>query len=229
MEDIKKIEKKNAAAKAAKEVKNGQVIGVGSGSTVSYFIEEIGRRIKEEELRIQAVTSSFQSHYELIKHGVPLTTLDEHPLLDMTIDGADEVDKNLNLIKGGGAALTQEKIIARYTKKLIIIVDSSKFVETLGQFPLPIEVIPKATTPVKNYIKQLGATPKIRLGIKKMGPIITDNGNFILDCQFNRIEKPEELEKELNNIPGIVENGLFTGLTDTVYIGKGDTIIIKTK
>ena len=222
-------EKVIVGRRAAELIRDKQIVGVGSGTTVSHFIKYLGERIKKEKISIKAVPSSFQTYIELLEAHIPITTLDENPLLDITIDGADEVDKDLNLIKGGGAALTQEKIIGTYTKKLIIIVDSSKYVNKLGTFPLPIEVIPMALMPIKKKLIEWGGTPKTRMGIKKLGPVITDNGNFIIDCNFGIIENPQELEKKLNSIPGIIENGLFIDLTDTVLIGQEDKIIEKTK
>ncbi|MHA1409144.1 MAG: ribose-5-phosphate isomerase RpiA [Candidatus Odinarchaeia archaeon] len=222
-------EKAIAGEKAAELIKNNQIVGVGSGTTVSYFIKSLGKRIKEEGLVVKTVPSSYQVYLELVDAGVPTTTLDEYPLLDITVDGADEVDENLNLIKGGGAALTREKIIGTYTKKLVIIVDSSKYVKKLGKFPLPIEVLPMALKPVTSKLKEMGGKPQCRIGAKKMGPVVTDNGNFIIDCEFNVIEEPGDLEKKLNMLPGVIENGLFVNLTDMVIIGSGEKTVIKEK
>ena len=222
-------EKEIAGKKAAELIKDNQVVGVGSGTTVSYFIKYLGKRIREEGLSVRTVPSSYQVYLELIQEKIPTTTLDENPFLDITVDGADEVDKELNLIKGGGAALTREKIIGTYTKRLVIIVDSSKYVENLGKFPLPIEVLPMALKPVVNRLKEMGGEPQCRMGVKKMGPLVTDNGNFIVDCKFNIIKDPADLELKLNMLPGVIENGLFVNLTSSVIIGSGEETIIKEK
>jgi ribose 5-phosphate isomerase A len=222
-------EKANVGKKAAEMIEKGQTIGVGSGTTVSYFIKYLGERIKRENLSIKAVPSSYQVYLELIASGIPTTSMDEYPMLDITVDGADEVDEDLNLIKGGGAALTREKIIGTYTKKLLIIVDSSKMVKKLGKFPLPIEIIPMALAPITKKLIEFSGKPECRMGVKKMGPLITDNGNFLVDCKFDIIEKPERLEFKLNMLPGVVENGLFVNLTDLVIVGEGDKIIFKEK
>ncbi|MHA1755022.1 MAG: ribose-5-phosphate isomerase RpiA [Candidatus Odinarchaeia archaeon] len=225
----KTLEKKLAGEKAAELIENDQIVGVGSGTTVSYFIRKLGERVKNEGLKIKAVPSSYQSYYELIQNNIPLTTLDQHPILDITVDGADEVDKKMNLIKGGGAALTQEKIIGTYTKQLVIIVDSSKYVRKLGGFPLPVEVISKAVKPVMKKLSELGCKPTIRQAEKKMGPVITDNGNLIVDCDFKIIDDPKTLERKINMLPGVVENGLFVDLANLVLIGKENKVIIKEK
>lgn len=222
-------EKELVGRRAVELVEGGQIIGVGSGTTISYFIKYLGDRCRKEGLNILAVPSSYQSYFELIKAGVQLTTLDEKTNLDITVDGADEVDEGMNLVKGGGGALTQEKIIGTYTKKLIILVDSSKFVKKLGGSPVPVEVLPKALTPVCRKIEALGGKPEVRMAQTKLGPVITDNGNFIIDCKFNEIDNPESLNMKIKMLPGVIETGLFIGLADMVLIGKGDTIIEKVK
>jgi ribose 5-phosphate isomerase A len=214
--------KRNAALEAVKHVKDGFVIGLGSGSTTAYAIEEIGNRIKREKLRVLSVPTSHQAFMLAVKCGIPITTLEEHPTLDLTIDGADQVDEKLNLIKGMGGALAREKIVAHASKKLIIVVDESKKVKTLGEkdHPVPIEVLPFAASLVIRKIKEIGGNPILREGNKKVGPIITDNGNFIIDAHFGLIEKPEELECKLKVLPGVVETGLFIKMASEVYIGK---------
>ncbi|MGQ9720992.1 MAG: ribose-5-phosphate isomerase RpiA [Candidatus Jordarchaeum sp.] len=212
--------KRRVALAALGHVKDGMVIGVGTGSTVSCFIEILGERVREG-LKILAVPTSHQSAILLAEQGVPLTTLTEHPSLDLVVDGADEVDLDLNLIKGGGAALTQEKIVASATECLIIIVDSSKVVKRLGETRgVPVEVIPMAWKLVKYKLEKKGAKVVLREGMGKAGPVVTDNGNFILDVNFPEIRNPDNLERELNSIPGIVENGLFVGLAELVYVGN---------
>jgi ribose 5-phosphate isomerase A len=212
--------KRLAASAAAKHVRDDMVIGVGTGSTVSCFIAFLGEMVREG-LSILAVPTSYQSAILLAEQGVPLTTLVEHPSLDLVVDGADEVDSDLNLIKGGGGALTQEKIVASATEHLIIIVDSSKLVKRLGETRgVPLEVIPMAWKLVKIRLEKKGAKAILREGSGKAGPVITDNGNFILDAHFPEISNPEALERELKFIPGVIESGLFVGMAETVYVGS---------
>jgi len=216
--------KKNAALEAAKHVKDGFIVGLGSGSTAAYAIEAIGNRIKKENLHILGVPTSHQAFALAVKHGIPITTLDEHPQLDLAIDGTDQIDTELNLIKGIGGALAREKIVASASKKLIIVADESKKVKHLGEnnHPVPIEVLPFAAPIVAKKINVLGGKPILREGVKKVGPIVTDNGNFIIDAYFGIIRKPLELEQKLKNITGIVETGLFVGMADIAYIGKSN-------
>jgi ribose 5-phosphate isomerase A len=206
-------------------------IGLGSGSTVAIFAEELGKKIKSKEVSVSVVPSSYQAYQLAIIHKIPLTNLDISPELILTIDGADEVDKNLNLIKGGGGALFQEKIVAFASKKLIIIVDESKLVEKIGtKFSIPIEVLPFSLGIVKKTLEKMEIEPTVREAQKKMGPIITDNGNFIIDLKFLRpIDKPEKLAVDLKMIPGVVETGLFIGMTDEVHVGtkKGSYVLMK--
>ena len=212
----------NAALEAVKHVRDGFVVGLGSGSTAAYAIEAIGNRIKQEKLQILGVPTSYQAFALAIKHGIPTTTLDEHPQLDMTIDGADQIDKELNLIKGMGGALTREKIVASASKKLIIVADESKKVKLLGEndHPVPIEILPFAAPIVAEKIRKIGGNPALREGAKKVGPIVTDNGNFIMDTHFGIIRKPLELEQKLKSIVGVVETGLFVEMANIVYVGK---------
>jgi ribose 5-phosphate isomerase A len=225
------IKKINAAKAALNEVKDDYIIGLGTGSTIAIFIELLGEKIKKEGIKIKAIPTSYQSSYLAIKNGIPLTSLEEYPEIDLAIDGADEIDKNLNLIKGGGAALTREKIIDSSAKKFIVIADDTKVVNKLGEkFPLPIEVIPIAWRKIEKILKSMGANVKLRDGgDRKDGPIITDNGNFILDAKFNFIENPKDLEIKIKMIPGVVEVGLFIDMAHIAYIGneKGYYIIKK--
>jgi len=220
-EELEKA-KRNAALEAVKHVENGFVIGLGSGSTVAYAAEEIGRRIKSESLNVKAVPTSYQALMLAVKNSIPVTTLDENPTLDLTIDGADQIDKNLDLIKGMGGALTREKVVAAASKKLIIIADWRKKTLKLGENgqPVPIEVLPFAAALVIRRISTLGGKARVREGSGKVGPVITDNGNFIIDADFGPIENPAELERKLKAVPGIVETGLFIGMTDIAYIGS---------
>jgi ribose 5-phosphate isomerase A len=214
--------KRNAALEAAKLVKNNFVVGLGSGSTTAYAIEEIGNRIEREEVRVLAVPTSYQAFTLAVKHGIPITTLEEHSMLDLTIDGADQIDNELNLIKGMGGALTREKIVASASKKLIIIADERKKVKFLGEnnHPVPIEVLPFAAPIVVRKTKEMGGTPFLRESNKKVGPVITDNGNIIVDVNFGLIHEPAELERKLRDLPGVVETGLFVKMADLVYLGE---------
>ena len=218
--------KKNAALEAVKHVKDNFVIGLGSGSTAAYAIEEIGYRIKREGLRVSGVPTSYQAFMTAVKSEIPITTFEEHPVLDLAIDGADQIDEELNLIKGMGGALTREKIVASVSKRLIIVADESKKVRVLGEkhHSVPIEAIPFAAKPIMHKIKEIEGKPVLREGKGKVGPVITDNGNIIIDVSFGVIQKPAELERKLKGIPGIVETGLFIKMADTVYLGKPDSI-----
>ncbi|MGB9713919.1 MAG: ribose 5-phosphate isomerase A [Candidatus Bathyarchaeales archaeon] len=218
--------KKNAALEAVKHVKDGFVVGLGSGSTAAHAIEELGRRVKKEGLHILGVPTSYQSLALAVKCGIPITTLEEHPTLDITIDGADQIDKKLNLIKGMGGALAREKVVASASKKLVIVADETKKVEVLGEndHPVPIEVLPFAVPLVMHKISEIGGKPLLREGKGKVGPIITDNANILIDAFFGLIHKPTELEQKLQTIPGIVETGLFLNVADTVYLGKRDGV-----
>jgi len=198
------------------------IVGLGTGSTTAYTIQALGDRIKSGQLKdIKGVPTSFQSEVLAKQYGVPLTTLDEIDRIDVAIDGADEVDPQLNLIKGGGAAHTREKVVDCLAAQFIVVVDSSKMVEKLGStFRVPIEVIPMAIAPVTRAIEKLGGKPELRMGIRKAGPVITDQGNMVIDVQFDNLDNPVELEKTLNNIPGVLENGLFVNCTDLVLVGE---------
>lgn len=214
---------KQAVGKAAADrVQSGMIVGLGTGSTTAYAIQAIGERLRSGDLKdIKGIPTSFQAIVLAKEYGIPLTTLDEVEKIDLAIDGADEVDPNKNLIKGGGAAHTREKIVDTLAEYFIVVVDSSKIVDRLGStFLLPVEVLPLAMTPVMRAIAKLGGQPQLRMGVKKAGPVITDQGNFVIDVKFDRIDDPATLEKELNNIPGVLENGLFVGVTDLVLIGE---------
>jgi ribose 5-phosphate isomerase A len=218
--------KKSAALEAMKHVEDGFTIGLGSGSTAAYAIEELGNRIRKEKLRVLGVPTSYQSFMLAIKQGVPTTTLEEHPSLDVAIDGADQMDNHLNLIKGMGGALAREKIVASASKKFIIIADETKKVKLLGQNdqPIPIEALQFATALVISKIKQLGGTAILREGKGKVGPIVTDNGNIIIDAHFGIIQNPDELERKLKALPGVVETGLFINMADVVYLGTRSNV-----
>lgn len=220
--DPVKLMKQQVGKAAAERVKSGSIVGLGTGSTTAYAIQFIGERIQSGELTdIKGIPTSFQAEVLAKQYGVPLTTLDEVDHIDVAIDGADEVDPNKNLIKGGGAAHTREKVVDALADQFIVVVDSSKIVDKLGStFLLPVEVLPMAMTPVMRAISKLGGKPELRMGVKKAGPVITDQGNFVIDVKFDSIDNPAELEKTLNNLPGVLENGLFVGVTDVVLIGE---------
>jgi ribose 5-phosphate isomerase A len=215
-------EKQAAGRAAAKLVRDGDVVGLGTGSTAYFAVVALGERVKAG-LKIVGIPTSVKTGDLARQLGIPLTTLDETPQIDITLDGADEVDPRLNLIKGGGGALLREKVIATATKNMVVVVDSSKVVSVLGNFPLPIEVISFARTVVENKIVSLGASPKLRT--KTDGsPYLTDNGNQILDCSFGQIADPAALALILSDTPGIVEHGLFIGLAKVALVGRGDRV-----
>lgn len=220
--DPAKIMKQQVGVAAAARVQSGSIVGLGTGSTTAYAIQALGDRLKSGDLKdIKGVPTSFQAIVLARQYGIPLVTLDEIDRIDVAIDGADEVDPHKNLIKGGGAAHTQEKIVDSLADQFIVVVDSGKLVEHLGStFLLPVEVIPMAVTPVMRAIAKLGGKPELRMGIRKAGPVVTDQGNLVIDVKFDRIDNPADLEKTLNNIPGVLENGLFVGMTDVVLVGE---------
>lgn len=221
-QDTATLMKQQVGKAAADRVQSGTIVGLGTGSTTAYALQYIGERIAKGELKdIKGVPTSFQAEVLAKQYNIPLTTLDDIDHIDIAIDGADEVDPNKNLIKGGGAAHTREKIVDCLATQFIVVVDSSKLVEKLGStFLLPVEVIPMAKTPVMKAIEKLGGKPTLRMGVKKAGPVITDQGNFVIDVKFDNIENPAELEKTLNNIPGVLENGLFVGVADIILVGE---------
>jgi ribose 5-phosphate isomerase A len=214
--------KRNAALAAVKHIKDNFVIGLGSGSTAAYAIKEIGNRIKREKIRVSAVPTSYQAFMLAVKHGIPITTLEEHLILDLTIDGADQIDDELNLIKGMGGALTREKIVASTSKKFVIVADERKKVKILGEnnHLVPIEILPLAIPIVMHRIKEMGGTPFLRESNKKVGPVITDNSNVIIDADFGLVHEPIELNRKLKFLTGVVETGLFVKMADLIYLGE---------
>jgi len=217
--------KKRAALKAVEHVENGFVLGLGSGSTAAYAIGEIGKRIRKESLTVLGVPTSYQTFHLAVECGIPITTLNEHPKLDLDIDGADQIDGDLNLIKGGGGALTREKVVAAAAKELIIVADETKLTGNLGRNqPLPVEVLPFALPLVSPDIAAMGGKPVLREKADRSGPYITDNGNFILDVDFGAIDNPSLLESRLKAFPGVVETGLFIGMAHLAYVGTEKTV-----
>ena len=215
--------KRIAAQKAVEIIEDDMVVGLGTGSTVKYALEYLGKRV-QEGLSIKAIPTSIETKRIALKEQISIVSLLENPEIDITIDGADEVDSNLNLIKGGGGALTREKIIAYHSNKVIIIADELKVVKILGiDFPLPVEVLKFEWGSTKKALETFDCDIKIRKIFDD--PFITDNGNYILDCEFERINDPEQLEIDINMIPGVVENGLFIGLATEVIVGSKQGII----
>lgn len=213
--------KEAAALSAARAVKEGQVVGLGTGSTVYYAIKELGRRVREEDLDILGVPTSLGTELLAVEEGIKLTTLAEHPSLDLAIDGADEVDRRLNLIKGGGGAHTREKAVAKAAARFLVVVDEAKLKEWLSM-PVPVEVLPFSRGLAEEALKGLGGRPALRMGVRKAGPVITDNGNLILDVSFGTIRNPRRLEEEIKRVTGVVESGVFAGYEPEVHVGPKD-------
>ena len=228
--DLIELGKKNAAFKAVEEnVKKGMILGIGSGSTVVYAVKKIAEINKTKDLNLKCISTSFQSHQLIVENGLTLVTLDQYPEIDLDIDGADEIDNELNLIKGGGGCLVQEKIVAFNSKKLVIIADFRKKSEKLGENwkkGVPIEVIPSAYVPIMNKLKKLGGAPKLRMAQAKAGPLVTDNGNFIIDVDFGILDSPSDIDFKISQIPGVVDTGFFIGMTSKVYIGQEDGKVV---
>jgi len=221
--DLQTQMKKAVAKAAVDQIQNGMILGLGSGSTAALMIEELALKIKLGEIKdVVGVTTSFQGEVLASELGIPLKSLSSVSEIDLAIDGADEVDPKFQLIKGGGACHVQEKLVAALAKKFIVVVDSTKLVEKLNlDFKLPVEVLPSAWKQVQKTLINLGGDGNLRMAQKKAGPIVTDQGNLIIDLTFrNGINEPELLESQINNIPGVLENGLFVNLTDEVLVGK---------
>ncbi|XP_067898866.1 ribose-5-phosphate isomerase [Heterodontus francisci] len=207
-------------------VQDNQVLGIGSGSTIVYAVDRIAKRVRDENLKVVCVPTSFQARQLILQHELTLSDLDRCPELDVAIDGADEVDCDLNLIKGGGGCLTQEKIVAGCAKKFIVVADYRKDSESLGEKwkkGVPIEVIPMAYVPITKAIaSKFGGTAELRMAVSKAGPVVTDNGNFILDWKFSNISDWKNVNVGIKMIPGVVETGLFIGMAERVYFGLED-------
>ncbi len=218
--------KKKAGEEAVKYVKDGMVLGLGTGSTVKYTILKLGEMVKEG-LDIVGIPTSKSTEKLAEEVGIRLGDLNDYDSIDLTIDGADEVDRNLNLIKGGGGALLREKMIAYASKYEVIVVDESKIKEYLGDFPLPVEIVKFGYKRTMKNLQSIGCKPFLR--IRNGAPYITDNGNYIVDCKFERIMQPEKIERRIDEIPGVVEIGLFINLANEVIIGKKDGVEIRKK
>ena len=221
--DLQNQMKQAVALAAVDQIENGMILGLGSGSTAALMIEALAMKIKSGEIKdVVGVTTSFQGEVLASELGIPLKSLSSVSGIDLAIDGADEVDPKFQLIKGGGACHVQEKLVAALAKKFIVVVDSTKLVKKLNlDFKLPVEVLPSAWKQVQKTLHDLGGKGNLRMAQKKAGPIVTDQGNLILDLSFrNGIDQPDLLESQINNIPGVLENGLFVNLTDQVLVGK---------
>jgi ribose 5-phosphate isomerase A len=223
MSDLQTQMKKAVATAAVEQIKDGMVLGLGSGSTAALMIDALGAKLSAGQLKdIVGVTTSFQGEVLASQLGIPLRSLAAVERIDLAIDGADEVDPAFQLIKGGGACHVQEKLVASLAKRFVVVVDSTKIVERLNlDFQLPVEVIPSAWTQVQNTLANLGGNAQLRMAVRKAGPVITDQGNLVLDVSFDGgISDPENLEKRINNIPGVLENGLFVNIADEVLVGE---------
>jgi ribose 5-phosphate isomerase A len=217
-------QEKEAAARASlRFVKDGQVVGLGTGSTAAYFIQLLGAQVKNG-LKIRGIPTSDRSGEQATGLGIPLTSLDDCQEIDVTVDGADEVDPQLRLIKGGGGALLREKIVASATKQLVIVADATKRVPVLGKFPLPVEVIKFAQALVRKKIEALGAAVELRRGADG-NPYLTDENNHILDCRFGQIPDADGLAQRLSDMPGVVEHGLFIGMASVVLVANGSEVV----
>ena len=217
------LEKEAAARASLKFVKDGQVVGLGTGSTAAYFIKLLGDQVKSG-LRIRGIPTSDRSRELALSLGIPLITLDDCQEINVTVDGADEVDPQLRLIKGGGGALLREKIVASATRQMIVVADASKQVQRLGKFPLPVEVIKFAEALVAKRIARLRAEVQLRRNADG-SPYVTDENNHILDCRFGEIRDPDGLARELSSMPGVVEHGLFIGMASVALFARGGEIV----
>jgi ribose 5-phosphate isomerase A len=217
-------QEKEAAARASlRFVKDGHVVGLGTGSTAAYFIKLLGKEVKKG-LRVRGIPTSIRSRELALSLGIPLITLDDCQEIDVTVDGADEVDPQLRLIKGGGGALLREKIVASATRQMVVVADASKQVQRLGKFPLPVEVIRFAQALVAKRIVAMGAEVQQRRDTAG-NAYLTDENNYILDCRFGEIQDPDSLARELSEMPGVVEHGLFIGMASVALLARGSEIV----
>jgi ribose 5-phosphate isomerase A len=223
MSDLQDRMKQAVAAAATEQIQSGMVVGLGSGSTAALMIQALGAKLKSGELSdVVGVTTSFQGEVLAAELGIPLKSLNAIERIDLAIDGADEVDPAFQLIKGGGACHVQEKLVAVRADRFVVVVDSTKLVDTLNLgFLLPVEVLPGAWRQVQGQLKAMGGEAQLRMAVKKAGPVVTDQGNLVLDVKFaGGIGDPAALEAAINNIPGVLENGLFVNLTHQVLVGE---------
>ncbi|MFN9870418.1 MAG: ribose-5-phosphate isomerase RpiA [Cyanobacteriota bacterium] len=223
MSELQDRMKQAVAAAAVEQIRDGMVLGLGSGSTAALMIQALGAKLRSGELRdITGVTTSFQGEVLAAELGIPLKSLNAIERIDLAIDGADEVDPSFQLIKGGGACHVQEKLVARRADRFVVVVDATKLVDTLNLgFLLPVEVLPGAWRQVQAQLGEMGGDAQLRMAVRKAGPVVTDQGNLVLDVKFaGGITDPVTLEKEVNNLPGVLENGLFVNITDQVLVGE---------
>jgi len=223
MSELQDRMKQAVATAAVEQIRDGMVLGLGSGSTAALMIQALGAKLASGELRdITGVTTSFQGEVLAAELGIPLKSLNAIERIDLAIDGADEVDPSFQLIKGGGACHVQEKLVARRADRFVVVVDSTKLVDTLNLgFLLPVEVLPGAWRQVQGQLGEMGGEAQLRMAVRKAGPVVTDQGNLVLDVKFaGGITDPVTLEKEINNLPGVLENGLFVNITDQVLVGE---------
>lgn len=215
--------KRNAGERAAEEVDDGEVVGLGTGSTAGHAIDALGDRVVEG-LSVRGVPTSFQARRRAIEAGLDVVDLDQVEDVDVAIDGADQVVlASGHLLKGGGAAHTREKVVDAAASRLVVVADHRKVVAVLDD-PVPVEVLPAARTTVAEAVTDRGGDPHLRVAAGKDGPVVTDNGNLVLDCAFGPIEDPDETAAFLAGLPGVLEHGLFVGLTDTVYLGRPEGV-----
>ncbi|MFB6110670.1 MAG: ribose-5-phosphate isomerase RpiA [Halodesulfurarchaeum sp.] len=222
--DDTEAKKRRAGERAARMVGDGDVVGLGTGSTAAYAIEALGDAI-ESGLEVSGVPTSYQSRQLALEAGVPLTALDAVDGLDVAIDGADQVVDG-QLIKGGGGAHTQEKIVDAAADRFVVVVDDGKLAEELTH-PIPVEVVPEGRPTAMDALRELGGDPTLRIAGRKDGPVITQHGNLLLDCEFGRIDRPAEMADELAAIPGVVEHGLFVDLADEIVVGEPGTVRVE--
>ena len=223
MADLQDQMKRAVAAAAVEQIRDGMVLGLGSGSTAALMIQGLGEKLRRGELRdIVGVTTSFQGEVMAAELGIPLRSLNAIDRIDLAIDGADEVDPAFQLIKGGGACHVQEKLVARRAERFVVVVDATKLVERLNLgFLLPVEVLPGAWRQVQVQLLEMAGEAQLRMAVRKAGPVVTDQGNLVLDVKFaGGIADPVGLEREINNLPGVLENGLFVNITDQVLVGE---------
>lgn len=229
--DPVEMSKKAAAIKAVdNHVRGGDAVGIGSGSTIVYAVEHLASLVSRNAFKVVCVPTSFQAKQLIRENILPLSDLEEYPELDVAIDGADEVDSDLTLIKGGGGCLTQEKIVASCAKTFIVVADHRKDSTKLGENwtkGIPIEVIPMAYVPIQHRLEKLGGNAELRMAKAKAGPVVTDNGNFILDWKFNKVMNWEDVNKEIKLIPGVVETGLFVKMATKAYFGQPDGTVLE--
>lgn len=215
--------KRAAGEAAATRVEDGMRLGLGTGSTTAFFIEALGRRIHDEQMHVRGIPTSFAAERLARQHGVPLATLEDLESLDLAFDGADEIDPRLDLIKGRGGAHTRERVVASLAERFIVLADPSKLVDTLGsKMPVPVEVVPMAATPVMRRLERLGATPVLRLASSKDGPVVSDQGFWIIDARFEGIQEPARLGDAIRDIPGVLDHGLFLDMVTLALIGQED-------